>query len=214
MRNGLCRILLALLIAAGVIVVPASSASACSCAVLSPREYLRHSDAVFTGRLMSTGTSSVSVNGVPLRVLNFRVGRVFKGAVTSVEEVVTAYDSATCGLDLRGHGPFLVFASGGNARPGEPRYSSSLCSGTREISDSHPVPAVLGTAAPPVSRPSEPTARPTAGPTAEPAAAGVAATPEVGDSPWTAPELRSLALLAVLGAVLAVLWRLRRPTGR
>lgn len=178
MRISLGRILVALLLAAGVVVVPASSAYACMCLRESPQEYLRTSDAVFTGHLVD---SELRFGGK--EVLTFQVGRVYKGAVTYLEEVASQSDDVGCGLDLRGDGPFLVFADATEAAPGEPRYFAGGCTGTRYVSDTDPVLDALGPATPPDALPSE------------------------TKSPLTAPELISLALLALVGAALAVLWR-------
>lgn len=196
-----------MLIAAGVVIVPASSAYACRCVPSTPREYSRASDAVFTGRLVE----SKVVSSGEQRVFTFQVGRVYKGAVASLEEVaslssgVVIAGEAACALELRGDGLFLVFADTTGGPPGQPRYFSDSCTGTRRVSDTHPVPGRLGPATPPdaLSSPS------TASPEAEPTAAAVAATPEVGDTSLTAPELLSLAVLGLVGAVLAVLWRRR-----
>ncbi len=206
MRNGLCRILLALLIAAGVVVIPASSAYACRCVSASPPESLRAADAVFTGRLVDSESLSDGYE----RVFTIRVGRVFKGTVAPVEEVASQSGEASCGLDLHGDGPFLVFADATGSQPGGPRYFSDSCTGTRRVTERQPVPEGLVPASSTDSLPSPPTASPDA----EPTGAMLAASPEVGGASSISPGLMAATLLALAGAVLAVLWRLRRPTGR
>ncbi len=210
MRNSLGRILIAVLVAAGALVVPASSAYACSCIAASPRAHMHHSDAVFTGRLVKVETPSdrsrIQSSGDP-RVLTFEVDRVYKGAVASLEEVGTVADGAACGLGLRGEGPFLVFASATEAKPGKPRYSSYLCSGTRRVADDESVPAGFGAGSPPGGMPSQPTDEPAL-------VAGPAASAEDADAASFSPGFMAATVLALAGAVLPVLWRLRRPTGR
>lgn len=83
----------------------------------------------------------------------FEVDEVFTGEVFARQSVVTARDGASCGLEISGPGPFLVFAVAnddvtGGAVDGE--LSSNLCSGTRELGSSA-VPAEWGDASPPIA---------------------------------------------------------------
>lgn len=215
MRKSVSRILLALLIAAGVMVIPVSSAYACSCADVTPEEYLRAADAVFTGRPVASDVAEGQ------RVITFRVGRVFKGAVASVEEVATEINGAACGLSTApGAGPLLLFADATGAERGQPRYYANSCSGTGRVADYSPVSGRFGRGSAPDLLPSSATASPeaeasaTVSPEAEPTAAVVAATPEVGDTSLTAQQLMSLALLGLVAAALGVGWHLCRSTGR
>lgn len=206
MRTSLSRVLLTALVAAGALVVPPSAAYACSCADRTPPEYLRAADAVFTGRLVDAEVASRYE-----RVLKFRVGRVFKGAVASYEKVSTGLNGASCGISTpQGARSLLIFADAITAKRGEPRYSANSCAGTAPASDYRPVHARFGPGAPPVVLRSPSTISPEGQPTD----AVVAMTPEVRDTASVWPGLMAATLLALAGAVLAVLWRLRRPTGR
>ena len=64
--------------------------------------------------------------------------RVYKGAARARQSVVTPRDGATCGLELAGEGPFLVFAqrdpdglATGTAKAGE--LHANLCGGSRTL---------------------------------------------------------------------------------
>ena len=107
----------------------ATPAAACSCAV--PPDvtayYVDTADIVFAGRLVPTvehpgGEISSSLD--PAHV--FAVDSVFKGAVRGErQDVVSADLGASCGLELAGEGPFVVFAieeDGG--------HTAGLCGGT------------------------------------------------------------------------------------
>lgn len=119
-------------------------AAACSCGLLTDEEALEYADAVFIGTLAEIitpgGTSYSSAD--PERFV-FEVDAVVTGEVFARQSVVTARDGASCGLEISGPGPFLVFAVTnddftGGAVDGE--LYSNLCSGTRELG-SNAVPA-------------------------------------------------------------------------
>lgn len=112
--------------------------AACSCVALTDEEAFASADAVFTGELVDVVTppgDSFSSSD-PERFV-FEVDAVFKGAVFARQAVVTARDGASCGLEISGRGPFVVFARTepdgitGGAVSGE--LYSNLCSGTREL---------------------------------------------------------------------------------
>ncbi len=117
-RRGLLALLLAALFsAAGVLL--ASPASACSCAGdADTAQYFADADAVFTGTLLSRTVShpdwpTMSSADPALDV--FATDTVFKGEVHEQQGVVSAAEGASCGLELSGDGPFVVFA---DPRPG------------------------------------------------------------------------------------------------
>ncbi|MGR6966431.1 hypothetical protein ACU610_18390 [Geodermatophilus sp. URMC 61] len=99
--------------------VPASPASACSCAAGTTVDALASADAVFSGRLVSREED----DGTALHV--FAVDTVYVGEVSARQGVVSAASGASCGLELSGAGPFLVFAT----RQGD-RLTADLCGGT------------------------------------------------------------------------------------
>ncbi|MCZ2823327.1 MULTISPECIES: hypothetical protein [unclassified Modestobacter] len=146
--------------------VLASPARACSCVGLTTAEQFERADAVFTGQLISRevrGGGSSTDAAVHL----FSVDTVFKGTVHTRQGVVSAASGASCGLELSGDGPFLVFAD----RLGEQAddsYTAGLCDGTApatpdlltEIRDlgaaavpADPLPGSAGTDPPPEQLP-------------------------------------------------------------
>jgi len=117
---------------------------------------------------------------------------VFKGSAAQRQGVVSADSGASCGLELSGDGPFVVFANREGAQ-----YTASLCGGSAPLTAALEADLrALGPAAAP-SRPSR----------ASPAArTGASDVPPVGGSgswPWPAGGAVVLA-----GAALA--WGLRR----
>jgi hypothetical protein len=129
-------------------------AAACSCGLLTDDEALDYADAVFIGTLAEIitpgGTSYSSAD--PERFV-FEVDEVFTGEVFARQSVVTARDGSSCGLEISGPGPFLVFAvtnDGFTSGAVEGELYSNLCSGTRELGDSA-VPAQWGDASPPIA---------------------------------------------------------------
>ena len=133
--------------AAVLMVVSASPAYACSCAGGTDAEALARADAVFAGELVETrrpsGPEFSSTD--PMRLV-FDVEVVYQGTVRARQSVVTAVSGASCGLELQGTGPFLVFATvepqlGLTGEDGE--FFSSLCSGTRAVGEV-PLPDELG----------------------------------------------------------------------
>ncbi|HSP27235.1 MAG TPA: hypothetical protein VLN74_01715 [Ilumatobacteraceae bacterium] len=84
----------------------------------------------------------------------FDVDQVFKGEAQTRQSVVTAREGASCGLEISGPGPFVVFARldddgiTSGAMDGEV-YSNS-CSGTRPLADGA-LPTSFGTPSPPVT---------------------------------------------------------------
>jgi LPXTG-motif cell wall-anchored protein len=116
--------------AAGLLV--ASPASACSCAEGPVDVHFADADAVFTGTLVSrevrhVDQGSQSSGDPALHV--FEVARVHKGDVHELQGVVSAAEGGSCGLELVGDGPFVVFAT---RDPGlaDGQYGAALCGGT------------------------------------------------------------------------------------
>ncbi len=107
-----------LLVVAGWVSAP--PASACSCTGGTTTDALARADAVFSGRLVSREVD----DGTALHV--FAVDTVHVGEVSARQGVLSAASGASCGLELRGGGPFLVFAT----RQGD-ALAADLCGGTR-----------------------------------------------------------------------------------
>ncbi|MCD9624812.1 hypothetical protein [Rhabdothermincola salaria] len=151
-RRRLRPVVLALLlpvVASGLVVASATPAMACSCVPLTDEDALERADVVFTGNWVATETGlpypfGDSDEGVRLI---FEVDAVYAGEAHERQSVVTERESATCGLDPDGPGPFLVFARRG-AGPHDPAAEegevvADSCSGTRRLAVG-PVPAALG----------------------------------------------------------------------
>lgn len=119
-------------------IVTAGPAHACSCVGWNDNQAFSSADAVFAGRLRDAATS-VQRNRARLRVFDFDVDTVYKGAVLRRQRVVTIGSGSSCGAELRGNGPFLVFATRDRQQfddavpKGE--LFTGLCDGTREVAD-------------------------------------------------------------------------------
>jgi hypothetical protein len=130
-RRGLVTLLLAVLLSAAGLLL-ASPAQACSCAEATTAQNFAAADVVFTGTLLSREVDHpdwpVMSSGDPALHV-FAVDAVYKGEAHQEQGVISAAEGASCGLELTGDGPFVVFAS---SDPGLPdgQYRSGLCSGT------------------------------------------------------------------------------------
>ncbi|MDT0274639.1 hypothetical protein [Blastococcus goldschmidtiae] len=181
----------------------AAPAQACSCAGGTTAHFAERADVVFTGRLESREPAPGSLSDVAVHV--FAVDSVVKGRVQAQQEIVSAGSGASCGLELSGRGPVVVFASRSLDLPAtastgleDGQYAASLCGGTAPLTpeleaELAAVPATGATAAP-----QEP--EPQAGP-------GPQAGPEPRSSSTenptdrTGPVIAGLAALAALAAL-------------
>lgn len=133
-------------------VATAPPAAACSCAVSTDQEAVDNADAVFTGTLIDRDAPGLFFgSGGPARYV-FAVDEVYEGEVTARQTVLTPPDGASCGFELSGAGPFLVFAFSDSeitSAAGDGELHSHLCSGTRplaagglsvELASSPPIP--------------------------------------------------------------------------
>lgn len=115
------RLLLAILVGSGLVLLAPSPALACSCVLATPSEYVERADTVFEGTLawMSSDGRDASY-GV-------EVDQVFKGRAATFEKLRSAADSAACGLgELVTERRYVFFVQGEN--PGQMRVGS--CGGT------------------------------------------------------------------------------------
>ena len=123
---------LALLLAAlGVLVLPAAPAAACDCVGDTTAGFFARADVVFTGTLVSREVSHPNapvVSSADPALHVFAVESVFKGSAAQRQGVVSAAEGATCGLELSGEGPFVVFATRDGAQ-----YTASLCGGSAPL---------------------------------------------------------------------------------
>lgn len=188
----------------GLLLLSAAPAAACSCvAGVSDAEQAANADAVFVGTLVDRREPAqrpVMSSSDPA-VLTFEVSRVYKGTVGARQEIVTAQSGVSCGLELVGDGPFLVFGqrdSGGFGYRVDPgQYSAHLCGGSRAISSGGE--ADLGALLAP---------HPPGGPP------GSQPVPPVGAdrSPSTASIALGVLLIAALGGTGVAVYRLGRAS--
>lgn len=106
-------------------------ASACSCVGATDAESADRADAIFTGTLTGTATPKRSGSSTDPVTYTFAVSRVYKGEVATSQPVGSVISGASCGLELDGTGPFLVFASA--TEDGNPPLTANLCGGTRPL---------------------------------------------------------------------------------
>jgi len=115
----------------------AAPASACDCAGSTTKEYFDRADAVFIGSLLSREVDGAGGSSTDAALHVFTVDSVFKGTAHREQGVVSPRSGASCGLELSGDGPFVVFATrsahlGGGAftELADGQYAASLCGGT------------------------------------------------------------------------------------
>jgi hypothetical protein len=117
-----------------------SPAHACSCVGRDDAQSFEAADVVFRGTLPA-GTVTGRGDSDPV-VLTFAADRVYKGTAYTAQKVSTSASGASCGLEISGAGPFLVFASDPRDEDGTapevapgtvPVPEASLCGGTREL---------------------------------------------------------------------------------
>ncbi len=201
---------------------PAGPAVACSCAVITEAEAFDAAQVVFTGELVEVlppPPAEITSSGDPERYI-FAVDRVYKGTAFDEQSVVTARDGASCGLEISGPGPFIVFAhtdDGDWVEQGvEGELHANLCGGTRAV-DAAGVPRSFGAGAlpeegsSPVGGPTGSTGGPTT--TSTTSSTGTAAAPEAeSGGTGTAPALviAALGLAAGVGGLAVLAIRRRR----
>ena len=136
MRRLVISALALMLLSTGLALSTAGRAAwACSCAVLTDAEYAEMADVVFAGTLTRIDAPDAARrSGMDPATFVFAVDTVFKGAAAEVQNVVTARDGASCGLEgMSPGGEFVVYATTDpSASPaGSPGdLYSNLCSGT------------------------------------------------------------------------------------
>lgn len=118
-------------------VVGMSSAMACSCIASTEVENFKRADVVFKGTVTGA-TSSAATDGETSTVspvhYEFAPSVLYKGEVANPQTVTTPQSGASCGVELSGAGPFLVFTSlpaDGDAESGA--LQMNMCGGTRPI---------------------------------------------------------------------------------
>lgn len=141
---------------AAVPTVGVGPAAACSCRAASEAAHFRDAGAVFTGNLIGREQPVQPMqSSIDPVIYTFAVDRVYKGTITDPQRVESVVSGASCGLELRGNGPFVIFTT---SRPSGTVPSAGLCSGTRTLKAGEQLPFGRGRA---------PAAVPTAQPTVE-----------------------------------------------
>jgi hypothetical protein len=144
-RHAAALLLAAVLLALSTLWASPAPAYACSCRPASDDQFAAQAAAIFTGTLVENRVDEPAQR----RTLTFAVDRVFKGQVTATQVVTSHASGASCGVEITGPGPFLVFAQA------EPTgLTADLCGGTR----SGPAPASLGVGQQPQPDPAAPSA--------------------------------------------------------
>jgi hypothetical protein len=141
LRRLAAATLLVPLLTAAAVVTGSSPACACSCLLVTPAEAFRKADAVFVGHVVDWQPE----HGFPISssgdkaVVTFEVRDVYKGRVTARQEIVTAANGASCGLEFHGSGPFAVYVESKSHDPGlapeKGQYFGSLCGGTSTLTE-------------------------------------------------------------------------------
>ncbi len=131
--------------------VRTEGAWACSCGPTTDAEALGRNGAVFLGELVGRKEPTVVLSSADDVRLVFAVERVFKGEVHATQSVVTAQDGASCGLEITGPGPHLIF---GRPRGTSTEIDAGLCDGSRAVA-AEPVPEAFGAGTAPIVGSSE-----------------------------------------------------------
>jgi hypothetical protein len=115
------RVLTALLVAVGMLVLTPSASWACSCAAMTPAQQVRLAGTVAAGTVNWTATDGQT------RTYQVAFDAVYKGAAATTEKVRTGANEASCGVgDLATGRRYLFFIEG--KHPGAMRIG--LCGGT------------------------------------------------------------------------------------
>ena len=131
--------LLILIALTGGLLVGSGPASACSCALLEPQQMLDFAPTAFVGTVAGIVPGGRGEFG-PTHALTFTVETVLAGEVPAEVEVVTADNSAACGIDAVVGIRLAVFASEDGGQ-----LTSNLCS----VTDAEVAIKALGPGSPP-----------------------------------------------------------------
>lgn len=129
------RLLAVLAFVAGLILVPAGAACACSCAPFEARRAVAEAEAIVAGTVVDVRSTGGQWDPV---VATIRPDQVYKGAPRDTYEISTSSNSAACGFEFVKGTRYLLFA---HANTGEdhPYYAEGidlatlLCSGNQVL---------------------------------------------------------------------------------
>ena len=108
-----------------------SPAPACSCSTSDEIASFESADVVFTGTVEQAPDRAADGASNRLVTWSFAVDGVYKGEALARQDVLSAASSVSCGIELSGEGPFLVFARRDPGSGGA--LVAGLCGGTRPI---------------------------------------------------------------------------------
>lgn len=200
--------LMAVLATAPIVVLTAGTSHACSCVMAETAEQAEWADRIFTGEVVEVLSEQRGTDGVRASMgqgheFVVAVDEVYKGEATAEVTLVTASNSAACGIDtLPGPGDKWVwFAQVAEGR--EDTWGVNICGGSGPVGDDEAALAdALGTptAAPQAADPdSTETSGEVAGTEADPTA-----------EPETARMVMALGGITVLALGAAAGWRLTK----
>lgn len=132
-----------LMIAASLFILSAESAQACSCMPATPEQHFESANTVFSGRVVNVITTRRNRRSpqfsFPQTRVTFEVSEVWKGRERRRLMVMTSDSSASCGFNFVEGESYLVYAS-----QSENRLTTSLCSGTKLLSQAQDDLKMLG----------------------------------------------------------------------
>lgn len=145
----------ALLVALGVVAFAPTPAYACSCVGGTAADFVVGAEVVLTGTMEKRDEPAVWNSSADPATYTVTVDRVYKGAATSTQEVLTPVSGASCGLENIKLGErYVVFGSYADFM-GEPTDElwATLCGGTDRATPDYvaAVEAVAGAGGPPTS---------------------------------------------------------------
>ncbi len=118
------RLLVVLLLAAGMVLVNPSVALACSCVRLSAEQLTKEADTVAVGTVQWTSTNGID------RTYGVSFDQVYKGIAGLREKILTPSQESACGLgELATNEQYIFFLDG--KHPGQMRATS--CTGTTKL---------------------------------------------------------------------------------
>ncbi len=137
------------LFSVALMLVAASDSYACSCMAPSPDTPMKKlvvdakdgSDAVFVGKVVSVRTADENLPAAARNYVSFSVLRSWKGVTTESVEILTAANSAMCGVGFEVGKQYIVYANKGEAEV----LSTNICTRTRRVSSTSRDERYLGT---------------------------------------------------------------------
>ncbi|HEY0714990.1 MAG TPA: hypothetical protein VGF45_20080 [Polyangia bacterium] len=128
-----------------------AKATACTCPLLTPAQYIANSHTIFEGTAVSR--RQTSANGLEIDHYEFRVARHWKGTAHTTTVVQTSASSASCGRSFEIGRTYLLLGRLNS----DGTLTDGLCSGTGLLEERQAYLPLLGEAMIPSAPPSSPT---------------------------------------------------------